>query len=185
VEGGVRPASTQRIAGVTSLVQAPNIAIVAAAGLAGTLIDLRLRRVPNALTLGVALLGLALAGLHSSGVGVASALLGLTLALALMLPGHLLGATGGGDVKLFAATGTLLGPELVMAAFLYTLLAGGALALTVAVRRRLAGASLRRLAGIVRRDRAGAAGIEEAPADSRFAYAPAIAVGTLVAALGW
>ena len=43
--------------------------------------------------------------------------------------GTSLGATGAGDVKLFAAIGTLLGPVPMRTAFLYTAIAGGALAL--------------------------------------------------------
>ncbi len=49
-----------------------------------------------------------------------------------MLPGHLFGATGAGDVKLFAAAGALIGPAPIVTAFFYTALAGGVLALIVA-----------------------------------------------------
>ena len=45
-----------------------------------------------------------------------------------MLPGHLFGATGAGDVKLFAAAGTLLGPSDMVLAFVATAIAGGVLA---------------------------------------------------------
>ena len=40
-----------------------------------------------------------------------AALGGIAVGLAVMLPGHLIGATGAGDVKFFAALGTLLGPR--------------------------------------------------------------------------
>ena len=53
-----------------------------------------------------------------------------------MLPGHLLGATGAGDVKLMAAAGALLGPALVLSAFIFAALAGGVLAVAVAVHRQ-------------------------------------------------
>ena len=53
-----------------------------------------------------------------------------------MLPGHIFGATGAGDVKLLAAAGALLGPTDTIYAFLYTAIAGGVLALLVAVARR-------------------------------------------------
>ncbi len=46
----------------------------------------------------------------SGGVSVGAALLGCVIGLVLMLPGHVLGATGAGDVKLMAAVGSLLGP---------------------------------------------------------------------------
>jgi Flp pilus assembly protein protease CpaA len=53
----------------------------------------------------------------------------------LMLPGHLLGRTGGGDVKLFAALGAMLGPGQIFLAFLYTAICGGVLALAYAAMR--------------------------------------------------
>jgi Flp pilus assembly protein protease CpaA len=53
-----------------------------------------------------------------------------------MMPGHIFGATGAGDVKLLAAAGALLGPKDTIYAFLYTAIAGGVLALVVAVARR-------------------------------------------------
>ena len=59
-----------------------------------------------------------------------------------MLPGHLLGATGAGDVKLMAAIGTLVGPVLMVKVFLFTAIAGGVLAVAVALRRRSLSATL-------------------------------------------
>src|SRR5688572_25475019 len=106
----------------------PIVLAVAGGGTAGALIDMRTRRVPNPLTMGIAATGIALAATHSSGLTVASALGGFAIGAALMMPGFLIGATGPGDVKFFAATGTLLGPELTLLAFVYTLVAGGVLA---------------------------------------------------------
>src|SRR6266581_4052469 len=83
-----------------------------------------------------AALGVALAAIHMTGVSVPGALGGLALGLVLMLPGHVIGATGAGDVKLFAALGTLLGPGRTGVAFIYTALAGGLIAVIVATRRR-------------------------------------------------
>src|SRR6266581_9255147 len=83
-----------------------------------------------------AALGVALAAMHLTGVSVPGALGGFALGLVLMLPGHVIGATGGGDVKLFAALGTLLGPPRTGVAFLYTALAGGVLVVIVAIWRR-------------------------------------------------
>ena len=47
--------------------------------------------------------GLTLAAAHLTGLSMAGALGGFAVGLLLMLPGHLIGATGAGDVKLFAA----------------------------------------------------------------------------------
>ena len=54
-----------------------------------------------------------------------------------MLPGHLIGATGAGDVKLFAAVGALHRSRCTsLTAFFYTALAGGVMAIVVSLRRR-------------------------------------------------
>jgi prepilin peptidase CpaA len=138
------------------------IATLAAGAGAAAAIDLRTRRVPNPLTALLATAGIALAATGLSGVSFGASLVGLALGLALMLPGHVFGATGAGDVKLFAAIGALLGPVPIAVAFVYTAIAGGVLALVVALHRRRRGQ------------------LE----DHHFAYAPAILVGTCIAALG-
>jgi len=158
------------------------VVIVAASGGAGALIDLRCRRVPNPLTVGTALLGVACAALHLTGVSVPASLAGFALGLLLMMPGHLIGATGAGDVKLLAAMGTLLGPAGIGFAFLYTAVAGGLLALIVAATRGRLWATVGQTAALVGTGGANVAEIE-GQSNNRFAYAPAIAIGALVAAV--
>ena len=161
------------------------VTAIAGGGGAGAIVDLWSRRVPNALTLGLAAVGMTLAAIGVSGLSLTAAAAGFVIGLALMLPGHLVGATGAGDVKLLAAAGTLLGPGGVVAAFLYAAIAGGILALIVARRRRVLGATVERAAALVRIRAGTVAAIEHAATDNRFAYAPAIAIGALAAALGW
>jgi prepilin peptidase CpaA len=160
------------------------VGAVAGSGGLSAFVDLRSRRVPNPLTLGIALLGITLAATHVTNVSVAGALVGCAFGFVLMLPGHLIGATGAGDVKLMAAIGTLLGPTHIVIAFVYTALAGGILALIVAVRRHRLRETVGRTAALVRTGGANVAEIEKPTADNRFAYAPAIALGALAAALG-
>jgi len=143
-------------------------------------IDLRTRRIPNALTAALAVIGVGIAAAELGPVGLGGALLGCALGLAFMLPGHLFGATGAGDVKLFAAAGALLGPATTVQAFMYTAIVGGILAVAIAIRRR----RLRQTIGATARLATdGSAAIESPEADNRFAYAPAIAVGVVMAAL--
>ncbi|MCC7416577.1 MAG: prepilin peptidase [Acidobacteria bacterium] len=160
------------------------IAAVAGGGGAGAAIDLLTRRVPNPLTFGIAALGCGLALAGATSLTPGQAIAGLAIGFALMLPGHVVGATGAGDVKLFAAIGTLLGPSRTGMAFLYTAIAGGALAVAVALRRRRLAAAVERTAALIRSGGGNVHDIENA-SDNRFAYAPAIAAGALVAALGW
>jgi prepilin peptidase CpaA len=160
------------------------VAAVALGGAAAAAIDLCTRRVPNRLTLAIGILGVALSASGVSGVSLRGALLGFVLGLLLMLPGHVFGATGAGDVKLFAAIGTLLGPAHIAVAFIYTAIAGGLLAVIVAVRRRRLQVTMERTAAFVRTGGSNVGDIENGSAHNRFAYAPAIAIGAVVAALG-
>src|ERR671912_763753 len=91
-------------------------------------IDIRRRRIPNAVCLATAAAGLTLSTVGISGITVASALAGLAFGFLMMLPGHVFGATGAGDVKLFAAAGTLLGSGRIVTAFLFVAITGGVFA---------------------------------------------------------
>ena len=161
------------------------LAAVAGSGGASAAVDLRTRRVPNWLTLTITGVGMSLAAAHLTPVSVAGALGGFAVGLLLMLPGHIVGATGAGDVKLFAAVGSLLGPTHIGVAFMYTAILGGALALLVAMYRGRLQATLQETATLVLTGGANVAQIERPTTDNRFAYAPAIAIGTIVAALGY
>lgn len=141
--------------------------------------DLQWRRIPNALTGAIALIGLVAAATGTSHLAFGPALLGLIVGLGLMLPAHVLGATGAGDVKLIAAIGALLGPGPIARVVLYTAIAGGLLALTVALRRGRLTATIVGTAGLASGSKAAREGIVAA-GDNRFPYAPAIAIGTLI-----
>jgi prepilin peptidase CpaA len=134
------------------------LALVLAGTGAAAAIDLRVRRVPNGLTAALAGTGLGVAAIGAGRIDMPAAVVGGLLGLVMMLPGYFFGATGGGDVKLLGAVGTLLGPAATGYAFICTLIAGGVLALIIAARHR-------RVSGVA------------------FAYAPAIAIGATLAAV--
>jgi prepilin peptidase CpaA len=154
--------------------------VVAGAGIAAA-IDIRTRRVPNTLTMPLACAGMLLAVGGLGPIGVTAAIAGGLVGLALMLPGHFLGATGAGDVKLLSALGTLLGPASTLWAFLLAMIAGGILAAVVAAHRGRLRLAVRRSAELVVTAGGNAADIEDAGANNGFAYAPAIAIGAIVA----
>jgi len=156
--------------------------VVVGTGVAAV-IDLRTRRVPNVLTAAMTAVGIAVAVAGAGRVSVTAACVGCVLGAALMLPGHVLGATGAGDVKLLGAVGASLGPVLTLRAFVVTVIAGGVIALVVAARRgrlrQTVAATTRLATGFETGD------IQAPDADNRFAYAPAIAIGATLVALGW
>ena len=159
--------------------------LVIAAGIVASLIDVRSRRVPNLLTGPLAVTGVGLAAAGLGVVDAGAAVLGCVVGLIVMLPLHIVGGTGAGDVKLVAALGTLLGPVGILNAIVRMGIAGGVIALGVAVRRGSLRRTLSGTALLVARADGAAAAIEHPAMNNRFPYAPAIAIGAALVALGW
>ncbi len=144
--------------------------------------DLRAHRIPNWLTAGIAAAGFGIAA-GGGQLTLFQAALGMVVGLMLMLPGHVIGATGAGDVKLMAAIGAVVGTGAIVRVFLYSAVVGGALAVFIAARRGILAPTLVGAGHLVTAP-ATARQLIEAPARAnRFAYGPAIAVGTCIALL--
>jgi len=158
-------------------------AALASGALVATVVDIRVRRIPNTLTAAMAGVGIGLAASGASGVSLGASIAGFVVGLALMMPGHMLGATGAGDVKFMAAIGAIVGPALVVSSFLFTALAGGVLAVAVAVRRQRLGATIAGTGRLMAAPGDAKKEIRAADKSSRFAYGPAIAIGSVLAAL--
>jgi prepilin peptidase CpaA len=158
-------------------------AALSSGALVATVIDIRVRRIPNALTATMAGIGVGLAASGVSGISLGASIAGFMVGLLLMLPGHALGATGAGDVKFMAAVGAIVGPPLVVSAFLFTAIAGGVLALAVALRRKRLGVTLAGTGRLITAPTDAKKEIKAASPSSRFAYGPAIAIGSVLAAL--
>ena len=106
---------------------------VVALALGGTAVigDLRSRTIPNWLSLSGVAAGI-LCGVCNGGLrGAAMAVAGAGAGFAILLLFHLLGGLGGGDVKLMAAFGALLGPSDVLTAAVIAAVAGALLAMIV------------------------------------------------------
>jgi prepilin peptidase CpaA len=158
--------------------------VVLAAGVIASWIDLRSRRVPNLLTMPLLCAGLLLAATGASGLTVADAILGCLVGLGLMLPLHVLGGTGAGDVKLLAAFGAFLGPAGVLGAFIRMTIIGGVIALAVAMQRGRLRETLSGAALLVARVDGVATALEHPATNNKFPYAPAVAIGAGLVALG-
>jgi prepilin peptidase CpaA len=91
--------------------------------------DLRSRRIPNYLTLGTAVAGLAYSSMSQGLPGLADGLLGMLLGFAFLILPYLWGGMGAGDVKALAALGAWLGPKLTLFLFCYMGISGGVIAL--------------------------------------------------------
>ena len=105
--------------------------------------DLRQRRIPNWLVAAGVVAGFGLQLYFAGAAGLKPAAAGLGIALAVNFPLYLLRASGAGDVKLMAAIGAIGGPEVWLSIFLICAIAGGILALALAVVKRRLGRTLR------------------------------------------
>jgi prepilin peptidase CpaA len=100
---------------------------------AAAVCDIRTRRIPNVLTFGGALAGI-LANLWIGGLnGGAVSLLGWIVGVACFFPLFALKGMGAGDLKLLGALGAWIGPVAVIWVALFSSIAGGVMALVVAV----------------------------------------------------
>jgi prepilin peptidase CpaA len=111
--------------------------------------DVRYRRIPNAFVLATLISGLtlnfALGGLN----GGLNSIGGCVLAFILMFMLHVFGAMGAGDVKLFAAIGSVIGAQLVLPTFVVVVLIGGLLALVSVLRSGVFGTTMHRVLQIL------------------------------------
>jgi prepilin peptidase CpaA len=107
--------------------------------------DVRYRRIPNAFVLATLISGLtlnfALGGIN----GGLNSIGGCLLAFILMFMLHVFGAMGAGDVKLFAAIGSVIGAQLVLPTFVVVVLLGGLLALVTVLRSGVFGTTMHRV----------------------------------------
>ena len=112
-----------------------NIALLLPLAVIISYYDVRYRRIPNAFVLAALVSGLMT---HAIFGGFSALLLtslgGCALAFAIMFMLHIFGAMGAGDVKLFAAIGSMIGAGLVLQTFVVVACVGGVLAIYTMLR---------------------------------------------------
>jgi prepilin peptidase CpaA len=106
-----------------------------AIALVACLYDVSTSRIPNKLTFTTAALAILFHVCAPTGSGLSHAGLGLLVGLLVFFPMFALGAMGAGDVKLMAAVGAWIGATSIIYVALYGSIAGGLLAVIVALRR--------------------------------------------------
>ena len=107
--------------------------VALAVALVACVTDVRSRRIPNALTFSAAALAVLVHGAVGGFGGLVAAIGGWLLGVALFLPFFALGGMGAGDVKLLAALGAWLGPRETFWVAIYASMAGGLMAVAVAL----------------------------------------------------
>ncbi len=140
--------------------------IVLTVGLAAVVEDVARRRISNWTSAAALLSGFVFHGLHQGWRGAGTAAAGAALGFAIFAVFYLMNGLGGGDVKLMAGFGSLLGPGTILCAAWIAAFAGGLLAAVAAVLR------------VTRPVPAGGCGKEQVDA---IPYAPAIVAGVWLA----
>jgi prepilin peptidase CpaA len=138
--------------------------LIVIVGVAGVVEDLTRRRISNWTSGGALIAGLILHFAQRGWTGALHSLFGSAIGFAVFLIFYLLGGMGGGDVKLMAGFGALLGDARILPAALLAAISGGLMAVVYLAFRALA----RRL------------GSGEKTAES-IPYAPAITAGAWLA----
>lgn len=98
--------------------------------------DVRTRRIPNWLTFGLLLTGLARSFGPAASATPGQAFAGFALGFAITFLPFALGALGGGDVKLIAACGAWMGPNMTIELLVIVSIAAAAAAVVQAIMQR-------------------------------------------------
>jgi prepilin peptidase CpaA len=150
-------------------------------GIAACFDDIKRRQISNWIPGSAFVSGLVLQTVQHGWRGAGEALLGTLAGAAVFLIFYLLGGMGGGDVKLMAGFGALLGVKRLFAAALWTAGCGGIMALAVIAIGLLRDLWARRKAS--GNQAAASAGQPGRKVDS-IPYAPAIAAGVWLSLVG-
>jgi len=160
--------------------------VAIALGVVASFCDLRSRRIPNLLTFGGAAAAIIFSVFGHGVSGLWISLGGWLAGVGLFLPFWLLGGMGAGDVKLLACLGAWLGPVATLYAALYASVAGGAMALVLALATGYTGEALLNLRMLL--EHFVKTGLKPLPAVTlqgsrgpRLPYALPIAVGAVAA----
>ncbi len=153
-------------------------ALVVAASLIAAIFDVRTRRIPNAIVIALFFAGLVVSAFS----GPVSAAFDLTIAIAVLVIGTIAFSfklIGGGDVKLLAAAAGTLGFPLAVKFVLFTFVAGGAIAVLLALSRGRLRATLANMQAVALPLAAGVAP-QRLQTGTPMPYALAICAGALL-----
>ena len=154
--------------------------------LVACVLDIRMRRIPNALVLTILAVGVGFAlAAYPLQAALIRSMSGVLLGFSIWIVFWLLGLLGAGDVKFFAATGAWLGPGAVWRAALIAGVLGGLLAIVTLLRERRLRRGLERTALVISSRSwqvLDSAADSESGATRHLPYGLALAGGALIAA---
>ena len=149
-----------------------------------TITDLRSRRIPNWLVYPFFIAGFIVSGFTSGIGGIVQSLEGMCVGALFFGLLFFLGGMGMGDVKLCAAIGVWIGPSQMFLALVLTGIAGGIIAICIAVAGGFVGEMFKGTGDVLVSWKRGLRPHPELvlsnPVARKMPYAPAIAIGTVV-----
>ena len=104
--------------------------------LISAIIDFKIQRIPNALTLPSILTALVYHSIINGTSGFTFSIIGVSVGIGLLIAPYLMGGMGAGDAKLMGVVGAFVGAKGVFISFLFTAIAGGLYALLVLLIKR-------------------------------------------------
>jgi prepilin peptidase CpaA len=145
-----------------------------AVGLTASAEDLWRRQISNVVTVSAFAVGIAMNAYLGGWSGVGQSLLGALIGFLVFFVFFVMGGMGGGDVKLMAAFGAIVGKDQIVTAAVMTALVGAAMALVFLAYRKLHRTLSKQVASTA----------DAAPDRKAFIpYAPAITLGVLLSFL--
>ena len=156
----------------------------------GAMTDIASRRIPNRLTYSAMLVAIAGHALLQGWRGLGSALAGGLISGGVFLAFFLVHAMGAGDVKLITAVGCLVGSELAVEVLLAAAIAGGIMAIVLAMWQRKLRTVLVNVFELIRFHAVAGAEVHPSinlsnPQATRLPYGVAIAAGVLYSAVAF
>jgi len=112
-------------------------------------VDVRTRRIPNAISASAIVAGLALNGAAGGLSALGWSLCGGLAMIAILFTPFALGGVGGGDVKMMAAVGAFLGPRLAALSLITGMILGGVVVAVHLARLGILGERVQRLKAMV------------------------------------
>lgn len=147
--------------------------------------DLSVRRIPNSILFSTLMTALFLSSLVDGMNGLIDSLAGLAIGLLMLMPLHVLGRMGAGDVKLLGVVGSLLGSWGAVVAGLATMMAGGVLGILYlfwVAMKQTSVSPMSRISGFLSGKRSAPRGATSTSVRAtEVPYAIAIAAGTIAA----
>jgi prepilin peptidase CpaA len=128
-------------------VKLPFLLALLAASLAS---DIRTKKIKNIIVLPAIIFGLVINAILSGRHGLLDSSLGIFLPVVLLFWLYALKMLGAGDIKLFCASGAIMGLDFVIRSMVFSFLAGGIIALAIMIARRNVKERVRHLASYIK-----------------------------------